>query len=63
MQVSNQSDGAGIILALESKDLILLTQAKRDLLEQLPHGCLVSEERDPSTLSLQALSWHGAWAV
>ena len=51
MQVSHQADGTGIILSLESKHLDTLTQAKQELLQKLPSGCLVSEEKDPGLLS------------
>lgn len=56
LQVSHQADNVGIILALESKDLNVLNQAKQDLLQQLPPGSVISEERDPTTLGHHALT-------
>lgn len=51
LQVSHQADGTGIVLALESKDLPTLLQAKQELLQHLPSGCLVREETDPGLLN------------
>ena len=51
LQVSGQTDGAGVVLSLESKDSALLQQARGQLLGQLPPGCLVSEERDSPVLN------------
>ena len=53
MQLTQQSDGAGIVVSLESKDEKSLAQAQELLTQHLPQGCVVSMERDPSSLSKQ----------
>eukprot|EP00193_Tetraselmis_chui_P002595 CAMPEP_0177759498 /NCGR_PEP_ID=MMETSP0491_2-20121128/4767_1 /TAXON_ID=63592 /ORGANISM="Tetraselmis chuii, Strain PLY429" /LENGTH=512 /DNA_ID=CAMNT_0019275337 /DNA_START=159 /DNA_END=1697 /DNA_ORIENTATION=- len=44
--VSDQSDGAGVILSLESKDSFVLQAAHDRLKSLLPSGCVISEEVD-----------------
>jgi hypothetical protein len=45
-QVSDQSDGAGVVLSLESKDSFVLQAAHDKLKSLLPSGCVISEEVD-----------------
>lgn len=51
LQVTNQSDGAGVVLSLESKDWVTLNVARDKLLERIPDLVVVSEERDSQELS------------
>ncbi|KAK9813658.1 hypothetical protein WJX73_002147 [Symbiochloris irregularis] len=49
--VSEESDGARILLALQGKDLQQLNSAAAALKEALPPSCVVAEEHDPPRLS------------
>lgn len=49
-QVTNQPDGARLLLTLESKRTASLTPAAERLRELLPAGALLSEQRDVTTL-------------
>ena len=50
-QVSNQVDGAGLVLSLESKNSGALEEARTLLLGLLPRASLVAEQRDCPELS------------
>lgn len=50
MQVEGSSDGAGIILSLESKDSKQLEAARAALITELPPGSILGERRDSTTL-------------
>ena len=49
--VTDQSDGAGVVLSLESRSCELLARARRLLLERLPEGVLLTEQRDSDSVS------------
>ena len=51
MQVSNQVDGAELVLSLESKQEAKLEQARQLLLRKLPSATLVAEQRDSDVLN------------
>ncbi len=44
--VTGQSDGSEVVLSLESKDVTMLENARRQLVELLPPGVVQSEHRD-----------------
>jgi hypothetical protein len=48
--VTNQPDGARLLLTLESKRTASLTPAAARLRELLPRGALLSEQRDVTRL-------------
>eukprot|EP00951_Prasinocladus_malaysianus_P043656 scaffold548966_cov43-Prasinocladus_malaysianus.AAC.1 len=49
--VSQQSDGAGVVLCIESKDENFLQAAHSRLLGLLPPGCVLSEEADLASMT------------
>lgn len=49
-QVTNQADGAKLLLTLESKRTASLSPAADRLRELLPPAALISEQRDVTTL-------------
>lgn len=46
LQVSDQKDGAGIVLSLDSKNEELLEVARKTLVQMLPSDLVTSEDRD-----------------
>jgi hypothetical protein len=50
-QVEGQSDGAGIVLTLESKDCTQLEAARQALIDDLPAGSILAEQRNSMTLN------------
>lgn len=51
LQVSEEADGARILLSLEGKDMEQLGVAAGHLRRMLPSGCVVAEEQDPVGLN------------
>lgn len=51
LKVSNQSDGAELVLSLESKNGGRLEDARQLLLRRLPQRALLGEQRDVDELS------------
>jgi hypothetical protein len=54
-QVTNQPDGARLLLTLESKRTDSLTPAAERLKELLPEGALIGEQRDVTRLTLDSV--------
>ncbi|KIY94316.1 hypothetical protein MNEG_13647 [Monoraphidium neglectum] len=53
--VTNQPDGARLLLTLESKRTDSLTPAAERLKELLPEGALIGEQRDVTRLTLDSV--------